>query len=168
MIPSSQLPKSPLQGSILRSIAYVLVLAGGLSLLGTAQAMHSIPGVPQTTSVPHGERIATTLPYQQVSTGIRSGHNPTPTEIEGRIRDSANKYGLPAERVLRIARCESRLKAGARSKSGLYVGIYQFALKTWRNTPEGKAGLSREDAVANINAAHWHMKRYGYSAWGCK
>lgn len=167
MIPSFPTPKSFLKYSIPRSIVYVILLWLGLSLFEPANAMQQLPGL-RTAGLPQRERIAPNPPNQQVSTGIRSGHNPTPKEIEGRIRESAQKHGLPAERVLRIARCESRLKPGARSKGGLYVGIYQFALKTWKNTPEGKAGLVREDAVANINAAHWHMKRYGFGAWGCK
>jgi len=89
----------------------------------------------------------------------------TPKEIESLIRASARKYGLPEEKVVHIAWRESKFKPQARSKSGRYVGLYQFDLVTWRNTPEGRAGLRREDPVANINAAHWHMKKYGFQAW---
>ncbi|HYJ45998.1 MAG TPA: transglycosylase SLT domain-containing protein [Pyrinomonadaceae bacterium] len=94
---------------------------------------------------------------------VQSRH--APAEVEALIRASARKYGLPEERVVYIAWRESKFQPGARSKSGRYVGLYQFDLVTWRNTPEGRAGLSREDPVANINAAHWHMKRYGFQAW---
>ena len=169
MFPSCQLNrKTPLQRSICRSIAYVLVLAVCLFVVRPANVVLHVRHGLQANSNPQRERITATPPNQQISTGIRSGRHATPNEIEVRIRESARKYGLPEQRVLRIAVCESRLKPGARSKGGLYVGIYQFALRTWKNTPEGKAGIPREDAVANINAAHWHMKRYGYSAWGCK
>ena len=81
------------------------------------------------------------------------------------IRASARKHGLPEERVVYIAWRESKFKPAARSKSGRYVGLYQFDLVTWRNTPEGRAGMRREDPVANINAAHWHMKKRGFQAW---
>ena len=81
------------------------------------------------------------------------------------IRASARKYGLPEERVVYIAWRESKFQPGARSKTGRYVGLYQFDLVTWRNTPEGRAGMRREDPVANINAAHWHMKKRGFQAW---
>ncbi|HWT00057.1 MAG TPA: transglycosylase SLT domain-containing protein [Pyrinomonadaceae bacterium] len=81
------------------------------------------------------------------------------------IRASARKYGLPEARVVHIAWRESRFKPHARSKGGRYVGLYQFDLTTWRNTPEGRAGMRREDPVANINAAHWHMKKRGFQAW---
>ncbi|PYS49243.1 MAG: hypothetical protein DMF68_10565 [Acidobacteria bacterium] len=92
----------------------------------------------------------------------------TPKEVEAFIRESARKYGLPESRVVKIAWRESKFIPGARSRSGRYVGIYQFDLVTWRNTPEGRAGLRREDAVANINAAHWHMRTYGFSAWAVR
>ena len=89
----------------------------------------------------------------------------TPQEIEALIRASARKYGLPEAKVVYIAWRESKFKPAARSKTGRYVGLYQFDLVTWRNTPEGRAGMRREDPVANINAAHWHMKTRGFQAW---
>jgi soluble lytic murein transglycosylase-like protein len=89
----------------------------------------------------------------------------TPKEIEALIRESARKHGLPEEQVVYIAWRESKFKPDARSKTGRYVGLYQFDLVTWRNTPEGRAGMRREDPVANINAAHWHMKTRGFQAW---
>ncbi len=89
----------------------------------------------------------------------------TPKEIEALIRASARKYGLPEAKVVHIAWRESKFKPHVRSKSGRYVGLYQFDLVTWRNTPEGRAGKRREDPVANINAAHWHMKTRGFQAW---
>jgi len=170
MNPPSQLRESPSFRSSLRSILFVLVLVAAAALF-SVEAAHAKKdsGVANRSESPaQSDLAAAREASQQVSKGIRSGRNPSAKEIEERIKESARKYGLPADRVLRIARCESRLKPAARSKGGLYVGIYQFALKTWKNTPEGKAGLVREDPVANINAAHWHMKRYGYGAWGCK
>ena len=89
----------------------------------------------------------------------------SPKEIETFIRASARKHTLPEEKVVSIAWRESKFKPAVRSKTGKYVGIYQFDLVTWRNTPEGRSGFRREDPVANINAAHWHMKKYGFSAW---
>lgn len=96
------------------------------------------------------------------------GQNFSVREVEELIRESAKRYGLPVERVLRIARCESKLDHTAISKDGTYWGVYQFNIKMWNNMPEGKAGIDRRDAVVNINAAHRHMKAHGYSAWGCK
>ena len=89
----------------------------------------------------------------------------SPEEVEAFIRASARKNALPEDKVVSIAWRESKFKAAVRSKSGKYVGIYQFDLVTWRNTPQGRSGFRREDPVANINAAHWHMKKYVFSAW---
>ncbi len=89
----------------------------------------------------------------------------TPKEVEAFIRASARKNGLPESKVVYIAWRESKFIPTARSRTGRYVGIYQFDLTTWRNTPEGRAGHRREDPVANINAAHWQMKTRGFSAW---
>lgn len=89
----------------------------------------------------------------------------TRQEIEELIRESARRYGLPESKVLRIAVCESKLDPNIISKNRRFWGIYQFDLTTWNNTPEGKAKLDRRDPVANINAAHRHMKAHGYGAW---
>lgn len=126
-------------------------LAGATSTGLFAQSVHS--------SV---QRIRS-LPAPRNLQNAQTRH--TPKEIEALIRTSARNYGLPEERVVYIAWRESKFKPEARSKSGRYVGLYQFDLVTWRNTPEGRAGLRREDPVANINAAHWHMKEYGFQAW---
>ncbi|HKC66216.1 MAG TPA: transglycosylase SLT domain-containing protein [Pyrinomonadaceae bacterium] len=121
--------------------------------------------VPVTRAVPRVSdwiQQPTTLTPQTVQTPHTS------KEIEAIIRESARKYGLPEARVVKIAWRESKFIPAARSRSGRYVGIYQFDLTTWRNTPEGRAGLRREDPLANINAAHWHMKTYGFSAWAVR
>ncbi len=89
----------------------------------------------------------------------------TRQEIETLIRESARKHGLPEDKVLRIAICESKLDPNVVSKNRMFWGLYQFALATWNNTPEGKAKLDRLDPVANITAAHRHMKTHGYGAW---
>ena len=89
----------------------------------------------------------------------------TPREVEEFIRASARKHGLPESKVVQIAWRESKFIPHVRSKSGRYVGIYQFDLTTWKNTPEGRAGHRREDPVANINAAHWLMRTRGFQPW---
>lgn len=105
---------------------------------------------------------------QSKSASTFRGQNFSREEVEALIRESARRYGLPVDKVLRIARCESKLDHTAISKNGTYWGVYQFNVKMWNNMPEGKARIDRRDAVVNINAAHRHMKAHGYSAWGCK
>jgi soluble lytic murein transglycosylase-like protein len=129
----------------------LIALAGGIL----------IPPIVQ--GVPHGVGSIPPPPAVRTLQRIQSRHSPK--EIEALIRESARKYGLPEAKVVHIAWRESKFQPTARSKSGRYVGIYQFDLVTWRNTPEGRAGLRREDPIANINAAHWHMKKLGFQAW---
>ena len=122
-----------------------------------------ILAAPVVRGVPRGIGPIQSPPAVRTPQSAQSRH--TPEEIEAMIRASARKYGLPEAKVVHIAWRESRFKPHARSKGGRYVGLYQFDLVTWRNTPEGRAGLRREDPVANINAAHWHMKKRGFQAW---
>jgi soluble lytic murein transglycosylase-like protein len=105
---------------------------------------------------------------QSKSAGAFRGQNFSKKEVEALIRESAKRYGLPVDKVLRIAVCESKLDHTAISGNGTYWGVYQFNIRMWNNMPEGKANIDRRDAVVNINAAHRHMKAHGYSAWGCK
>ncbi|MBA2731513.1 MAG: lytic transglycosylase domain-containing protein [Acidobacteria bacterium] len=109
-------------------------------------------------------RIAT----QSKAASTFRGQKFSKNEVEALIRESARRYGLPVDRVLRIARCESKLDHTAISRHGTYWGVYQFSIEMWNNMPEGKGKIDRRDAVVNINVAHRHMKAHGYSAWGCK
>jgi hypothetical protein len=105
---------------------------------------------------------------QSKSASTFRGQHFSQKEVEALIRESAKRYGLPVDKVLRIARCESKLDHTVISRKGTYWGVYQFSIQMWNNMPEGKAKIDRRDAVVNINAAHRHMKAHGYSAWGCK
>lgn len=96
------------------------------------------------------------------------GRNYSPAEVEAQIRWSAKRYFLNGDHMVRIAKCESGLNPAARSPSGTYLGVYQYRLNVWKNTLEGKAGKLREDPIANIDAAHRHMKFHGFAAWECK
>lgn len=131
----------------------LIALAGGIL---AAPVVQGDPGLGRWIQSPPPAAVLTPQ-------GVQAKH--TPKEIETLIRESARKYGLPEEKVVYIAWRESKFKPDARSKTGRYVGLYQFDLVTWRNTPEGRAGMRREDPVANINAAHWHMKTRGFQAW---
>jgi soluble lytic murein transglycosylase-like protein len=144
-----------------RTAAETAYLKSILSI-ALAGGVFSMPVTRTVNRVGDWIQLPTAQPLQSVQPTL------TPKKIEALIRESARKYGLPEAKVVKIAWRESKFKSNARSKSGRYVGIYQFDLVTWRNTPEGRAGLRREDPVANINAAHWHMKTYGFSAWAVR
>jgi soluble lytic murein transglycosylase-like protein len=105
---------------------------------------------------------------QSKSASTFRGQHFSKQEVEALIRESAKRYGLPVDKVLRIAKCESKLDHTVISGKGTYWGVYQFSIQMWNSMPEGKAKIDRRDAIVNINAAHRHMKAHGYSAWGCK
>lgn len=91
-----------------------------------------------------------------------------PQGVQGMITDAAARYGLSAERMLRVARCESGFNAGAIGDSGASHGVFQFQRALWSETPQGRAGLNRLDAKANIEAAAHVMSTKGYGPWTCK
>lgn len=60
---------------------------------------------------------------------------------------------------------ESTWDPGAISARGLYVGLAQFDYPTWMSTPPGKAGASRYDPYASIDAMAWGVVHLGYARW---
>lgn len=71
------------------------------------------------------------------------------------IRLAAAVYGVPADRLLRVAQCESTLDAHA--ISGPYLGLFQFGTPLWARTP--MADFSRDDPYAASLAAAWAFAR---------
>jgi hypothetical protein len=67
----------------------------------------------------------------------------------------AAAYGLPRDRLERVAFCESRLDPGA--GSGPYRGLFQFGSALWRATPF--RAFSRTDPYAASFAAAWALSR---------
>ena len=45
------------------------------------------------------------------------------------------------------------------------AGIAQFLLSTWLSTPQGRAGHSRHDPIASIDASVWLATNVGWSQW---
>jgi soluble lytic murein transglycosylase-like protein len=76
--------------------------------------------------------------------------------------------GLPRQWAYRVARCESGYWPGAYNRSSGASGLYQFIPSTWRNTPQGRAGLSPFDPYANAEAAAWLFRVGGPGHWSCK
>jgi hypothetical protein len=87
-------------------------------------------------------------------------------EMVAMVYDAADRYGIDGDLLYRIGMCESGLTASSRNRGGSSAsGAYQFLLSTWRNTPQGHAGLSVFDGKANIEAAAWKIANGGLSAW---
>lgn len=87
--------------------------------------------------------------------------SPSGVDAEKAVRLAAIAYGLPEERMLRIARCESTLIPTA--ASGPYLGLFQFGTPLWNATPYAR--WSRDDPQAAALAASWAFARGMDSHW---
>lgn len=74
-------------------------------------------------------------------------------------------YPHMARRLDCMIRLESTWRPSAVSPGGTYVGLAQFDLPTWRSTPTGRAGASRYDPYASIDAMAWGVVHLGYGRW---
>lgn len=95
---------------------------------------------------------------------------PAPSEIAGIITAAANKYGVSAETLLRVAWCESRYDPLAYNPILGASGLFQIIPGTWRanSAASGYGGASVWDPVANANVAAWMFSRGQAGQWACK
>jgi hypothetical protein len=73
----------------------------------------------------------------------------------GELPASASSPTAASPRVACIIRVESRGDAHAVNPRSGAAGLGQFLASTWRSTPQGRAGLSVFDPVANRAAIDW-------------
>jgi len=73
-------------------------------------------------------------------------------------------YPRLAKRLDCMIRGESSWVASA-DRNRPYVGLAQFDLPTWRETPQGRDGASRYDPYASIDAMAWGVEHLGYGRW---
>src|SRR5215831_6432903 len=71
-------------------------------------------------------------------------------------------YPSMARRLDCMIQGESSWLPGAVGYRGWYVGLAQFDLPTWYETPQGAAGASRYDPYASIDAMAWGVRNLGY------
>ena len=86
-------------------------------------------------------------------------------QVQRLIENYAIYYGISPDLPLRIARCESGLRWDAKNPHSSASGPFQYLASTWRNTEEGRAGISVFDAEANVRAAVKHIAAKGTSPW---
>jgi hypothetical protein len=93
----------------------------------------------------------------------RAAHRrPRPDDVVGSVRIAATRYGLSADGMLRVARCESNLQRGA--TNGQYLGLFQ--LGTYARARYLRGDWS--DAYANaVAAARYVHDAGGWSPWSC-
>lgn len=72
-------------------------------------------------------------------------------------------YPVQARRLDCMIRGESSWLPWA--QNGKYLGLAQFDYPTWMETPPGRAGLSRADPIASIDAMAWGVVHLGYGRW---
>ena len=95
----------------------------------------------------------------------------TRAEVKRVIRQAAARWGLSAQKMLRVAECESGLNPRAQSPSRKYVGLYQFERASWETRARwaGYEGRPWWDPVANANTAGWLVTEGGgWGHWTCR
>ena len=78
-------------------------------------------------------------------------------EVQDLIRRYSEQYRISPETPLCIAQKESGFNQFSKNKSSSASGVFQYLISTWKDTDEGKAGLSVFDADANVKAAVKYM-----------
>jgi hypothetical protein len=82
-------------------------------------------------------------------------------DVRHAIRLGAAAYGVSADRMRRVAHCESTLDPGA--TNGRYTGLFQFGTPLWSRTPF--RDFSRTDPYAASFAASWAFARGMSGHW---
>jgi hypothetical protein len=93
----------------------------------------------------------------------RTAHRrPRPGNVVGSVRLAATRYGLSADGMLRVARCESNLQRAA--ANGQYLGLFQLGSYARERYLRG----DWRDAYANaMAAAQYAHEAGGWSPWTC-
>lgn len=114
--------------------------------------------------------FAPTVVWAQPALDPQGSTGSVEAAVQQEIRAAAAYYGLPAEKLLRIADCESDFLPWAISRNGQYVGVYQFTIRTWvwARDAAGFPDADRLDYVANVWVAAWLMRVDGYQHWSCR
>lgn len=90
-------------------------------------------------------------------------------EIADLIRRFSAEYGFDAELALRIAKCESGLRADAQNSHSTASGTFQFINATWVST-RNQMGLDpslalKTDPVEGVRTGVWKLAHGGIRAW---
>ncbi len=86
-------------------------------------------------------------------------------EVKALIIQYSQQYHINSALPLRIANAESGYRYDAVNPASGACGVMQYLPSTWRNTPEGKSGLSCKNADANIRAGVRHISVHGTAPW---
>lgn len=142
------------RGRLAAAIAPIILA----TLLGVASA------APATALLP-----GSTGPITQACGHIRWRNGPD--AIERLIRCATRKWPVPGgtDYALRVAFCESKLDAHARSRTGTYLGVFQQSRTYWpaRARAYGFPGWSPLNGHANVIVSVRMAHDGGWAAWEC-
>jgi hypothetical protein len=160
-------------------VAYAEPLAAAATSAGIAALQHPTrplivhdPQVglpdPTATAQPTAPPTAKPRPRLPVTTpeaalGLPPGPVLPPDSVEGIIRAAAARHGVSADWMVKIARCESGLRAHAFNPVGPYYGLFQFLMSTFR----AHGGTDIWDPFQQAEITATMLSHGGAHAWGC-
>lgn len=121
---------------------------------------------PTPTSAPIQTAIPTTTP-QPTATPVPLPKIIAPAELEPFFAKYAAEYGVDANLLKRIAKCEAHFNS--QSDTGTYAGMYQFMAGTWISA-RGRMGMDpnpdlRKNAEESIRTAAFMIANGQKGAW---
>lgn len=113
------------------------------------------------------QKVVTKNPVNQVE--VRGSATPSPGDVRGAIAYWAQHYGVNADYLLSVAKCESNFRTNAVGGGGLYLGLFQYAPSTWSgfSANAGVGGASIWDGNAQARTTAWAFANGKSSHWGC-
>mgnify|MGYP006336711371 CR=1 FL=1 len=93
----------------------------------------------------------------------------TPTTVEGLIVSSALRHGVSAEKMLRVARCESNFNTQAIGDGGRAYGVYQYHGPTFQSF-SNLYGVTYDyrSPTDQIDLTGWAFSQGLDTHWTCK
>jgi hypothetical protein len=126
-------------------------------------------GLPDPTATPVPTAVPTAKAQRHPATtpeaalGLPPGPVLAPDSVEGIIRAAAERHGVSANWMVKIARCESGLRPHAFNPVGPYFGIFQFLMSTFR----AHGGTDIWDPYQQAEITATMLSHGGARAWGC-
>jgi hypothetical protein len=172
-------PHNPqsLQATVSRPVAPPLTLQASIAAV---VATPTPEPTPEPTPVPTPEPTAVPTPVPTAV--VRAAPAQAPVAAGGSVEDVkatiiywANHYGVSADRLLRIAECESGYSSVAVNRNyyaggGNPSGIFQYLPATWASfsAKAGLAGASIWDYRAQARVTAWAFANGLSSHWECQ
>jgi hypothetical protein len=137
------------------------------SIADAAFSDESVLFIPTPTSINTPTPTIAVMPTDTPSAAPRFPSIVTSENLETLFSKYGTEYGVDANWLKKIAKCESNFNPNA--DSGLYVGMFQFAAPTWSSTRTGM-GFDpnpdlRRNAEESIRTAAYMLSHGRQNAW---